>query len=159
VSKALHTLKGPYRPSPLRTFVTGRYEGELRLLASAKIWVSKNLKLGKNFATLLAMRVKLYSRKRFNCSLDDGVKEGSLPNSGSRAMPVTDDLKLTPLAVLAVNSLMDTYKHRGPDAFDDDALILFLAVGSIIARTRGPEGLHDEGKLRHPFFKGIREDF
>jgi hypothetical protein len=58
-------------------------------------------------------------------------------------MPVTDDLKLTPLAVLAVNSLMDTYKHHGPDAFDDDALILFLAVGSIIARTRGPEGLHD----------------
>jgi len=45
--------------------------------------------------------------------------------------------------VLAVNSLMDTYKHRGPDAFDDDARILFLAVGSIIARTRGPESLHD----------------
>jgi hypothetical protein len=58
-------------------------------------------------------------------------------------MPVTDDLKLTPLAVLAVNSLMDTYKQHGPDAFDEAALILFMAVGSIIARTRGPEGLHD----------------
>jgi hypothetical protein len=38
---------------------------------------------------------------------------------------------------------MDTCKRLGPDAFDDDALILLLAVGSIIARTRRPEGLHD----------------
>jgi len=64
-------------------------------------------------------------------------------------MPITDDLKLTPLAVLAVNSLMDTYKHRGADAFDDDALILLLAVGSIIARTRGPEGLHGAMEALH----------
>ena len=58
-------------------------------------------------------------------------------------MPVTDDPELSPLAVLAVNSLRETYKKRGPDAFDEAALILFMAVGSIIARTRGPEGLND----------------
>jgi hypothetical protein len=57
-------------------------------------------------------------------------------------MPVTDDPELSPLAILAVNSLRETYEQRGPDAFDDDALILFMAVGSIIARTRGPEALH-----------------
>ena len=38
---------------------------------------------------------------------------------------------------------METYNQRGADAFDEAALILFMAVGSIIARTRGPEGLHD----------------
>src|SRR5882672_6078209 len=58
-------------------------------------------------------------------------------------MPVTDDPELSSLAVLAVNSLTETYKQRGPEAFDEAALILFMAVGSIIARTRGPEGLHD----------------
>ncbi len=57
-------------------------------------------------------------------------------------MPVTDDPELSPLAVLAVKTLSDTYKQRGPDAFDDDALILFLAVGSITARTRGRDVLH-----------------
>jgi hypothetical protein len=57
-------------------------------------------------------------------------------------MPVTDDPELSPLAILAVNTLRETYEQRGPDAFDDDALILFMAVGSIIARTRGPEALH-----------------
>jgi hypothetical protein len=57
-------------------------------------------------------------------------------------MPVTDDPELSPLAILAVNTLRETYEQRGPDAFDDDALISFMAVGSIIARTRGPEALH-----------------
>ena len=57
-------------------------------------------------------------------------------------MPVTDDPELSPLAALAVDSLRATYKRRGPDAFDEAALILFMAVGSIIARTRGPEALH-----------------
>ena len=57
-------------------------------------------------------------------------------------MPVTDDPELSPLAILAVNTLRETYEQRGPNAFDDDALILFMAVGSIIARTRGPEALH-----------------
>jgi hypothetical protein len=58
-------------------------------------------------------------------------------------MPVTDDPRLTPLAILAVNVLRDTYNQRAPHAFDEDVLILFMAVGSIIARTRGPEGLND----------------
>ncbi len=58
-------------------------------------------------------------------------------------MPVTDDSELSPLAVHAVNSLRETYKQHGADAFDEAALILFMAVGSIIARTRGPDGLHD----------------
>jgi hypothetical protein len=40
------------------------------------------------------------------------------------------------------STLSDTYKQSGPDAFDDDALILFLAVGSIMARTRGRDVLH-----------------
>ena len=61
-------------------------------------------------------------------------------------MPVTDDPELSPLAVLAVNSLRETYKQRGPHAFDEAALILFMAVGSIIARTRGREGLHVQWK-------------
>jgi hypothetical protein len=61
-------------------------------------------------------------------------------------MPVTDDPELSPLAVLAVNSLRETYKQRGPHAFDEAALILFVAVGSIIARTRGREGLHVQWK-------------
>jgi hypothetical protein len=94
------------------------------------------------FNSLQTVAVTGGSRKRFNCSLDD-AQEGSFPTPETVAMPVTDDLKLTPLAVLAVNSLMDTCKRLGPDAFDDDALILLLAVGSIIARTRRPEGLHD----------------
>jgi len=64
-------------------------------------------------------------------------------------MPFTDDPELSPLAVLAANSLRETYKHRGPDAFDEDALILFMAVGSIIARTRGPEGLRDAMEALH----------
>jgi hypothetical protein len=55
-------------------------------------------------------------------------------------MPVTDEPEPSPLAVLAVNSLRETYKQRGPHAFDADALILFMAVGSIIARTRGARG-------------------
>jgi len=58
-------------------------------------------------------------------------------------MPVTDDPELSPLAIHAVNSLRETFKQRGPDAFDEAALILFMAVGSIIARTRGPNVLHD----------------
>jgi hypothetical protein len=66
-----------------------------------------------------------------------------VPSAGSRAMPVTKAPELTPLAVLAVNSLRDTYQQRGPDAFSEDALILFMSVGSIIARMVGPEGLHD----------------
>ena len=65
-----------------------------------------------------------------------------IPNAGSRAMPITDDLKLSPLAILAVNTLRETYHQHGPHAFDEAALILFMAVGSIIARTRGPEALH-----------------
>jgi hypothetical protein len=58
-------------------------------------------------------------------------------------MPITDDLKLSPLAILAVDTLRETYHQHGPDAFDEAALILFMTVGSIIARTRGPEGLLD----------------
>jgi hypothetical protein len=57
--------------------------------------------------------------------------------------PLPIDPELSPLAVLAVNSLRETYKHRGPEAFDEAALILLMVVGSIIARTRGPEGLND----------------
>ena len=56
-------------------------------------------------------------------------------------MPITDDLKLTPLAIHAVNTLRKTYHERGADAFDEAALILFIAVGSIIARMVGPGGL------------------
>jgi hypothetical protein len=68
--------------------------------------------------------------------------EGSFTNAGSPAMPVADDPELSPLAILAVNTLRETYHQRGPHAFDEAALILFMAVGSIIARTRGPEALH-----------------
>ena len=57
-------------------------------------------------------------------------------------MPITDDPELSPLAILAVNTLREAYHRRGPHAFNEAALILFMAVGSIIARTRGPEALH-----------------
>ena len=57
-------------------------------------------------------------------------------------MPLTDDPELSPLAIQAVNSLRETFNQRGADAFDEAALILFMAVGSIIARTPGPEAQH-----------------
>src|SRR5882672_1186161 len=138
VSQARYTSSG-LRPSPLRTFVTGRYK--VQTITCGKKSVPKNLKSLNDFALSFATRVKLCSRKRFNWSPDDGAKERSFPTTGSRAMPVTDAPELTPLAVHAVNSLSETYKQRGPDAFDEAALILFMAVGSIIARTRGPEVL------------------
>src|SRR5260370_10319843 len=87
------------------------------------------------------MRITLCSLKRFNCSLDD-VPGRFIHQRRKPAMPVTDDHELAPLAILAVNTLRETYHQRGPHAFDEAALILFMAIGSIIARTRGPETLH-----------------
>lgn len=90
------------------------------------------------FNSLQTVAVTGGSRKRFNCSLDD-AQEGSFPTPETVAMPVTDDLKLTPLAVLAVNSLMDTCKRLGPDAFDDDALILLLPSVRSSPALAGPK--------------------
>jgi len=56
-------------------------------------------------------------------------------------MPATD--KLPPFAVRVLKTLMQTYDHRGPSAFDEDATKVFLAVGSIIAEVSGRERMYD----------------
>jgi hypothetical protein len=56
-------------------------------------------------------------------------------------MPVTD--KLPPLAVQVLRTLMQTYDHRGPNAFDEDATKVFLAIGSIIAEVCGRERIYE----------------
>jgi hypothetical protein len=47
-------------------------------------------------------------------------------------MPVTE---LPPLAVEALRTLRQTYDHRGPSAFDEDATKIFHVIGWIIARV------------------------
>jgi hypothetical protein len=54
-------------------------------------------------------------------------------------MPVTD--KLPPLAVQVLRTLRQTYDHRGPEGFDEDAAKVFHAVGYIIAQVCGRERL------------------
>jgi predicted ArsR family transcriptional regulator len=54
-------------------------------------------------------------------------------------MPITD--KLPPLAVELLRTLRQTYDHRGPDAFDEDATKVFQVIGSIIAQVCGRERL------------------
>ena len=38
---------------------------------------------------------------------------------------------------------MQTYDHRGPNAFDEDATKVFLAIGSIIAEVCGRERMYE----------------
>jgi hypothetical protein len=59
----------------------------------------------------------------------------------SHIMPVTN--KLPPIAVQVVRTLMQTYDRRGPNAFDEDATKVFLAIGSIIAEICGRERMYD----------------
>ena len=54
-------------------------------------------------------------------------------------MPVTG--KLPRLAVQVLKALMQTYDHRGPNAFDEDATKIFHVIGWIIARVCGRERL------------------
>jgi hypothetical protein len=54
-------------------------------------------------------------------------------------MPVTD--KLPPLAVQALKTLRQAYDHRGLNAFDEDATIVFHVIGWIIAQVCGRERL------------------
>jgi hypothetical protein len=54
-------------------------------------------------------------------------------------MPVTDELP--PLALEVLRTLRQTYDHRGPNAFDEDAAKVFHVIGSIIARISGRERL------------------
>jgi hypothetical protein len=56
-------------------------------------------------------------------------------------MPDTDELPSFALQVL--KTLMRTYDRRGPSAFDEDATIVFLAIGSIIAEVCGRERMYD----------------
>jgi len=56
-------------------------------------------------------------------------------------MPLT--VKLPRVAVQVLKALMQTYDHRGPDAFDEDASKVFLAIGSIIAEVSGRERMYD----------------
>jgi len=62
-------------------------------------------------------------------------------STASHAMPVTG--KLPRLAVQVLKALMQTYDHRGPNAFDEDATKVFLAIGSIIAEVCGRERMYD----------------
>ena len=61
--------------------------------------------------------------------------------TASHAMPVTN--RLPPLAVQVLNTLMQTYDHRGPNAFDEDAMKVFLVIGSIIAEVCGRERMYE----------------
>jgi hypothetical protein len=54
-------------------------------------------------------------------------------------MPVTD--KLPPLAVQALKTLRQAYDHRGLNAFDEDATMVFHVIGWIIAQVCGRERL------------------
>jgi hypothetical protein len=54
-------------------------------------------------------------------------------------MPVTDNLP--PLAVEALRTLRQTYDHRGPNAFGEDATKVFHVIGWIIAKVCGRERL------------------
>jgi hypothetical protein len=56
-------------------------------------------------------------------------------------MPVTD--KLPRFAFQILKTLMQTYDRRGPNAFDEDATMVFLAIGSIIAEVCGRERMYD----------------
>jgi predicted ArsR family transcriptional regulator len=59
-------------------------------------------------------------------------------------MTVTD--KLPPLAVQVLRSLRQTYDHRGPNAFDEDATKVFHVMGWIIAQVCGRERLAESMK-------------
>jgi|SRR6267378_5359592 len=81
--------------------------------------------------------VSRYARENTLIAVLMMCPEGSFTNAGSPAMPITDDPELSPLAILAVNTLREAYHRRGPHAFNEAALILFMAVGSI---TVGDDG-------------------
>jgi hypothetical protein len=51
--------------------------------------------------------------------------------------------KLPPFTLQVLKTLMQTYDRRGPNAFDEDATKVFLAIGSIIAEVCGRERMHD----------------
>jgi hypothetical protein len=59
-------------------------------------------------------------------------------------MPITD--KLPPLAVELLRTLRQTYDHRGPDAFDEDATKVFHVIGWIISQVCGRERLSEAMK-------------
>jgi hypothetical protein len=78
------------------------------------------------------------------CSPPFRAGKARLPSSergGARAPLTFRSTSLLPSLSLP-SALSRTYNQRGPDAFSEDALI-FMAVGSIIARVVGPEGPHD----------------
>jgi hypothetical protein len=54
-------------------------------------------------------------------------------------MPLTE--KLPPLAVQTLKTLRRTYDNRGPNAFDEDATMVFHVIGWIIAQVCGRERL------------------
>jgi predicted ArsR family transcriptional regulator len=54
-------------------------------------------------------------------------------------MPVSHELP--PLALEVLRTLRQTYDHRGPNAFDEDAGKVFQVLGSIIAQVCGRERL------------------
>jgi hypothetical protein len=54
-------------------------------------------------------------------------------------MPVTDELP--PLAAQVVRTLGQTYDHRGPKAFDEEAAKVLYVLGYIIAQVCGRERL------------------
>jgi hypothetical protein len=56
-------------------------------------------------------------------------------------MAVADELP--PLAVQVLRTLMQTYNHRGPNAFDEDATKVFLVIGSMIAEVCGRERMYE----------------
>ncbi len=68
--------------------VTDRCKVQVDQLRRQKISDSKNLKCPNDFAPPLATRVKPYSRKRSNFSLDDGAKEGSFPTPEAVPCPL-----------------------------------------------------------------------
>jgi hypothetical protein len=49
--------------------------------------------------------------------------------------------ELPPLAIQIIESLRETYDHRGREVFDEDATLSFHAIGWIIARVCGREVL------------------
>ena len=51
--------------------------------------------------------------------------------------------KLPPFTLQVLKTLMQTYDRRGPNAFDEDATKVFLAIGSIIAEVCGRERMYD----------------
>ncbi|MDB5636106.1 MAG: hypothetical protein JWP51_1014 [Bradyrhizobium sp.] len=70
-------------------------------------------------------------------------------------MHVTDELP--PLAIQILRTLKETYDDRGPNAFDEDAAMVFHVIGSVIAQVCGRDRLSEAVETLKADLEGIGE--